>query len=169
MNPETKSTYLEERILMASPLELTQILYDGAVDRVRMARWHLKEGDAFGRSRAVSKAQDILTELTLALNSTESKDSSAKYSAIYRQLQKRLVDAHMQQSDGIFAEVEAALAAMARNWRGVTDLVRQGSPKTEESHTQAVHVSQSGVVYAADATMNLSEVELARSTRSWSL
>ena len=107
--------------------------------------------------------------MTLALNSRESKDSSANYSVIYRQLQKRLTDAHLQQSDGIFAEVEAALAAMARNWRGVTDLLRQGSRKTEESHSQAVDVSRSGVVYGADATLNLSEVELARSTRSWSL
>ena len=169
MNPETKSTYLEERILTAGPLELTQILYDGAVDQVRMARRHLKEGDAFGRSRAVSKAQDILTELTLALNPTESKDSSVKYSVIYHQLQKRLVDAHMQQSDGIFSEVEAALAAMEQNWRGVTNLVREGSRKPEESRPQAVDVSRSGMAYGADATLNLAEVELERPTRSWSL
>jgi flagellar secretion chaperone FliS len=169
MYPGTESTYLEERILTASPLELIQILYDAAADRVRAARLYLKEGDALARSRAVSKAQDILTELTLALNSKEGKDSSATFSAIYGYLKKRLFEAHMHQSDAIFAEVEATLTAMAQNWRGVTNLLCQVSQKTEEDQPQPVEVSRSGIVYAADATANAADGELSRSTRSWNL
>ena len=83
MPTETTSTYLEERILSATPLELIEILYDAAVDRVRAARRHLKEGDAMARSQAVSKTLEILSELSLALKSEEAKDSAATYSAIY--------------------------------------------------------------------------------------
>src|SRR5436309_2788035 len=165
MYPDTESTYLEERILTASPLELIQILYDAAGDRVRAARLYLKEGDALARSRAVSKAQDILTELTLALNSKEGKDSSATFSAIYDYLRKRLFEAHLHQSDAILAEVEATLAAMAQNWRGVTNLLCQVSGKTEEDRPQSVNVGQSGIAYAADATVNTPDGELSSSTR----
>ena|SRR5882762_9844063 len=169
MYPVTEFTYLEEKILTASPLELIQILYDAAGDRVRAARLYLKEGDALARSRAVSKAQDVLTELTLALNSKEGEASSATFSAIYSYLRKRLFDAHMHQSDAIFAEVEATLAAMAQNWRGVTNLLCQVGRNTEADHPQPVEVPRSGIVYAADATLNAADGELSRSTRSWNL
>src|SRR5436190_15496871 len=121
MTTETTSTYLEERILSATPLELIEILYTAAIDRVRSARRHLSTDDAMARSEDVSKTLAILSELTLALDGKEASESAATYSAIYLYLQKRLVEAHSQQSDSIFAEVEEMLASLAENWRGVKD------------------------------------------------
>ena len=136
MHTVTQSTYLEERILTASPLELVQILYDAAVDHVREARRHLSEGDALARSNDVSKTLEILSELTMALHEQEANEYSAAYSAIYQHLQRRLLEAHTKKSDSILAEVEETLASMAGNWRGVKELINgaassNAAPKEE--------------------------------------
>jgi len=125
MYTDTQSTYLEERILTASPLELVQILYDAAVDHVREARRHLSGGDALARSNDVSKTLEILSELSMALNEQDTNEYSATYSAIYLHLQRRLLEAHTKKSDVILAEVEKTLVSMAGNWRGVKELIQQ--------------------------------------------
>ena len=123
MYTETQSTYLEERILTATPLELVQILYDAAVEQVREARRHLSQGDALARSNNISKALEILSELTMALKEENSNQYSAFYGALYQNLQKKLIEAHSTKSDAILADVEQALYSMASNWRGVKELI----------------------------------------------
>jgi len=156
MTTETTSTYLEERILSATPLELIEILYDAAIDRVRTARLHLQAGDPMARSHDVSKALAILSELTLALDGKEAKDSAATYSAIYLYLQKRLTEAHAQQSDTIFAEVEEMLGSLAENWRGVRDLVQKSRLAMEQNTVEATVVDSGSP-------------DPARPARSWNL
>ena len=136
MQTHSQSTYLEERILTASPLELVQILYDAAVDHVREARRHLSQEDALARSNDVSKTLEILSELTMALNSEETNEYSTAYSAIYQHLQRRLLEAHTKKSDRILAEVEEALVSMAGNWRGVKELIQSAAASTVASEAQ---------------------------------
>jgi len=170
MNSESNSTYFEERILSATPLELIQILYDAALDRVRSARRHLNSGDAMARSHDVSKALEIFCELILSLSDREAKDSAATYSAIYRHLQKQLTEAHSQPSDSIFAEVEDTLAAMAHNWRGVKDLVQKSAPEPAERHEQLLaDVPGLEMMYTAEATVEPANGDPGRSGRCWNL
>ena len=136
MYTETQSTYLEERILTATPLELVQILYDAAVEQVREARRHLSQGDALARSNNVSKALEILSELTLALNEENSNEYSAYYGALYQSLQKKLIEAHSTKSDAILADVEQALYSMAKNWRGVKELIDSAAATVKSEETE---------------------------------
>jgi flagellar protein FliS len=136
MHTDTQSTYLEERILTASPLELVQILYDAAVDHVREARRHLSKEDALARSNDVSKTLEILSELTMALNGQDANEYSAAYSAIYQHLQRRLLEAHTKKSDSILAEVEETLVSMASNWREVKELIISSTSATVASEQE---------------------------------
>lgn len=155
MNSEMTSTYLEERILSATPLELIAILYDAAIDRLRAARLYLSTGDAMERSKEVSKALEILSELTLTLNDKEAKDSAATYSAIYLYLQRRLVEAHSRKDDAIFAEVEEMLASLAENWRGIREMVQKSRAEMDAS--------------GAGATAELLNADPEQPARSWNL
>ena len=170
MPTETTSTYLEERILSATPLELIEILYDAAVDRVRAARRHLKEGDAMARSQAVSKTLEILSELSLALKSEEAKDSAATYSAIYLYLQRRLVEAHSKQSDDIFAEVEEMLGSVAENWRGVKELVQKSRVEMDANSPEPpAEADPTDIAYTKDAMVESAAGDPARPARCWNL
>jgi flagellar protein FliS len=170
MLTETTSTYLEERILSATPLELIEILYDAAIDRVRAARLQLSKSDAMARSHDVSKALEILAELTLALKSEDAKDSAATYSAIYIYLQKRLVEAHSQQSDSMFAEVEEMLGSLAENWRGIKDLVHESRVAMDRSTQEHLAAAPpADTAYNADAIVEPANSDPARPARCWNL
>ncbi|MGH9719657.1 MAG: flagellar export chaperone FliS, partial [Bryobacteraceae bacterium] len=61
-------TYLEQKILGASPLELVRILYHASLDSVRAARRHLAAGDIAARSAQIDRATRILLELTSSVD-----------------------------------------------------------------------------------------------------
>ena len=122
------------------------------------------------RSQDVSKALEILSELTLALKSEEAKDSAATYSAIYLYLQKRLVEAHSKQSDSIFAEVEEMLGSVAENWRGIRDLVQKSRLAMDESTpAPLVDAPPVDIAYTAEATVEPADADPARRARCWNL
>jgi flagellar protein FliS len=116
MYQNAHETYLEGRIASADPLELVGLLYQGASGAVREARSHLSEGDISARSRAISKAYDILTELTVSLDHTSGADLSRRLEQLYGYMQRRLLEANFQQSDEPLAEVLALLITVGESW-----------------------------------------------------
>jgi len=116
MYQNAHETYLEGRIASADPLELVGLLYQGASGAVRDARRHLSESDITARSRAISKAYDILTELTVSLDHASGGELSRRLEQMYDYMQRRLLEANFQQADGPLAEVLALLATLGEAW-----------------------------------------------------
>ena len=110
-------TYIEEEILTADPVQLIQLLYRGALDSITSARRYLKLGDIRARSRAISKAMTIVTELSLSLNHTAGGELSAKLAELYAYTQTLLIQANVNQSDPPLAEAERLLSTLLDGWQ----------------------------------------------------
>lgn len=110
-------TYVEEEILTADPVQLIQLLYRGALDSITSARRYLKLGDIRARSRAISKAMTIVTELSLSLNHTAGGDLSPKLAELYAYTQTLLIQANVNQSDPPLAEAERLLSTLLDGWQ----------------------------------------------------
>ena len=119
MSHNGHDAYLEGRILSADPLELVRMLYQGCTDAVREARRRLADGDIAARSGAISDANAILTELTASLDSERGGEISRKLALLYDYMQRRLIDANIQQADEPLAEVLSLLATLGEAWDGV--------------------------------------------------
>ena len=113
------SAYLEGRILSADPLELVRLLLQGCSDSVREARRCLAESEIEGRSRAISKACDILTELMASLDRERGGEIAARLAQLYDYIQRQLLNAHVRQVDEPLAEVLGLLATLGEGWAGV--------------------------------------------------
>lgn len=118
MSHQGHDAYLEGRILSADPLELVRLLCQGAGNAVRDARRRLAEGDIVGRSRAVSNAYDILAELLAALDHSRGGELAGRLALLYDYMQRRLLEANLQQSDAPLAEVLNLLATLSEAWAG---------------------------------------------------
>jgi flagellar secretion chaperone FliS len=114
-------TYAGEEILAADPIKLVQLLYQGATEAVSGARAKLARGDIRGRSGDVSKAIEILSELSSSLNQEKGYDLSARLAELYDYMQRRLIEGHQQQADSPFAEVERLLLTLGEAWSGIED------------------------------------------------
>jgi len=117
-NPYTN--YLDANVLTAEPVELVRILYQGALDSVGDARVHLATGDILARSKAVSKAGDILRELSVSLNHKAEPALARNLAELYDYMQRRLLTAQHEQSDEPLAEVAGLLGTLSEAWDQLT-------------------------------------------------
>src|SRR5579871_350900 len=91
-------SYLEDDILTADPVRLIQLLYRGALDSISAARRYLKLGDIRARSRAISKAMRIITELALSLDHKVGGEVSKNLAELYAYAQQLIIQGNVKQS-----------------------------------------------------------------------
>jgi flagellar protein FliS len=142
-------TYLESRVLSADPVELVNLLCKACTVAVREARYHLAEGRIAERSREINKAYEILVELTVSLDHGRGGEISQRLAQLYDYMQRRLLDANMQQSEAPLAEVLSLLSTLSEAWAGVRASAATGegqapsewapapNPETSSPWTQA--------------------------------
>ncbi len=118
-------TYLENEILSASPIRLIQILYTAALDSIASARRSLRAGDIRARSRAITKAMRIVTELSRSLNREAGGELSRNLANVYSYVLKLLIESNAKQTEKPLAEAEQLLSTLADAW------VRCAAPASE--------------------------------------
>jgi flagellar secretion chaperone FliS len=147
--------YIENRVLSAEPLELVHMLYQGAIRAVQDARHHLANGKIMERSRAITKACAILTELTAALNPAAGGDLAKRLANLYDYMRRKLLEANFRQSDEPLGEVLSLLATLAEGWAEIS--------KRRETPVAANSPWSEAPAYPG------TETEKAYSSGSWSL
>ncbi len=108
--------YFESKVLSADPMELIQILYEAALECIQKARRHLQEGNIIGRSKEISRAVAILTELELAVDRGAGAHLSANLIELYDYLKRRLIEANIRQIEVPLAEASTLLGTLLEGW-----------------------------------------------------
>lgn len=119
MRTNPYQTYLNDEILTADPVKLVQLLYGGAIEAVTRARTMLAQGDIMARSAAVTKAIEIIAELSSSLDHERGGELSGRLASLYDYMQRRLIDAHREQADPPLAEVDRILHTLEEAWSEV--------------------------------------------------
>jgi flagellar secretion chaperone FliS len=144
-----QDTYLEQRVLSAGPLELVNLLYQAATGAVRDARRHLAAGEILARSRAISKACGILTELITSLDHQRGGELSQRLAQLYDYMQRRLLEANRGQIDEPLAEVLSLLATLGNAWEAIKPAAQRAEPKENGwMSTPRVEAGEAGVAAA---------------------
>jgi flagellar protein FliS len=139
--------YLEDRILSADPVELVHLLYEACTTAVADARRHLVSGEIMARARSISKACEILSELTASLDHDRGGDLSHRLEQLYGYMHRRLLEANFQQSDKPLEEVAGLLATLSEAWEGVRRQTKPEDPpaapwmSTIPQEAELVHAS----------------------------
>lgn len=111
--------YFESRVLSADPLELVRMLYRAATNAVQDARHHLAAGEICRRSRCISRACGILTELMSSVDRERGGEIAQQLVLLYDYMQRRLVDANIRQADEPLAEVLGLLLTLEEGWAAI--------------------------------------------------
>ncbi|MBI5084539.1 MAG: flagellar export chaperone FliS [Acidobacteria bacterium] len=124
--------HLAEAVNSASPLELVALLYSKLSGSVAAARRCLAAGDIAGRARHVSRAMEILVELSIALDRKRGGEVAANLASIYAFALAALQEANAAQSDGPLEATERVLAPLAEAWRELCPAAWDGSASAPE-------------------------------------
>lgn len=89
------NAYLKMKVLTASPVELRLMLYEGAIKFCRQARHGLVHKDLEGLYNGLTRAQNIVLELTSSLNPEHDASLCERLSSLYSYIYRRLIDSHM--------------------------------------------------------------------------
>src|SRR5579875_1573426 len=124
-------------------MDLVIALYEGAIESTRQANQYFHSGDVWARSRAVSKAHKILTELLISVDLDKGGAVSQNLRKLYIYMQRRLLEAHAKQSPEAFAEVERLLSSLLDAWRVVAANTRRAEAATFVSQDREMEGFQS--------------------------
>jgi flagellar secretion chaperone FliS len=113
------TSYVEQKTLSASPLELVAMLYSKAISEIREARLRLAARNIELRSKAISKACDTIGELDGSLNMEAGGELSQRLRNLYRYCLVRLLDANLHQADEPLAEVLGLLVTLSEGWQSI--------------------------------------------------
>jgi flagellar protein FliS len=85
--------YLRTKVLTATPEQLQLMLYDGAIRFAEQGRVALENKNFEASFTAISRALNIITELTSTLNHKVAPDLCGKLAALYNYVYRNLVKA----------------------------------------------------------------------------
>jgi flagellar protein FliS len=115
-NPGGANAYLKTKVMTASPLELRQMLIDGAIRFAETARDGLQKKDFEALYTGVTRCQAILMELINALDARRSPDLCRQLAALYTYMYTRLMRASTERSLPLLDEVLNLLRYERETW-----------------------------------------------------
>ncbi len=117
--------YANNKIMTASPAELTLMLYEGAIKFCNIAIMGIEEGNIEKAHNNIVKVQHIIEEFQSTL---DHKYPVAKdFDNVYSYLKTRLIEANIKKDKEIVEEVLAHLRTMRDTWKEVMHLTKNGT------------------------------------------
>ncbi len=116
--------YQNNKIMTASPAELTLMLYEGAIKFCNIGIAAIEENDIPKAHLNIVKVQKIIDYLrqTLDMKYPVAKD----FENIYTYLSRRLVEANIKKDKEILEEVNTHLRSVRDNWKEVMRVGKEG-------------------------------------------
>ncbi len=103
----------------ADPHRLTQLLFEGALQRIAEAKGHQQRGQHGKLGEALGKALGIISGLQAALNREAGGEIAANLYDLYDYMARRLVKVHVDKTDEALVEVAALLTEIKTAWDGI--------------------------------------------------
>lgn len=121
--PNPYAQYSNNKVLTASPAELTLMLYEGAIKFCNMAENAMEQKDVEKIHKNILKVQNIIAYLrqTLDMKYSVAQD----FERIYVYLERRLVEANVKKDKAILAEINLHLHSVRDNWKEVMRINRE--------------------------------------------
>jgi flagellar secretion chaperone FliS len=111
-----KQVDLETRISAASPHKLIQMLYEGAVERLSVARGALAREDMATKGIMIGKAISILSGLRDSLDRGVESELPDNLDRLYEYMQFRLLEANRENNEKAIAEVLELIKTVKSGW-----------------------------------------------------
>lgn len=109
--------YQNNKVMTASPAELTLLLYEGAIKFCNIAIMGIEQKNIQKAHDNIVKVQKIIDELR---NTLDMKYPVAKhFDNIYEYLQRRLVEANVKKDKEILEEINMHLRSVRDTWKEV--------------------------------------------------
>jgi len=105
--------------MTADPRKLVMLCYEGAIDNLKIGKQRIAEEDFEARSKALDKAQDIISELLCSLNSEKGGSIAKGLDSLYNYMLRRIMHADLKNDVRAIDEVIGMLTELKTAWEEI--------------------------------------------------
>ncbi|OCA55927.1 flagellar export chaperone FliS [Photorhabdus namnaonensis] len=111
---------MESEIMNASPYQLIQILFNGALSALRRAIILMEQGNIAEKGAAISKAINIIDNgLKQGLDNEKGGELAHNLASLYDYMTQRLLHANLRNDEPAITEVIKLLTEISDAWRQI--------------------------------------------------
>lgn len=113
----------------ASQHRLVQMLMEGFLSRVSIAKGHMERDEIEDKGKSISSAMAIISALKSSLDLEAGGEIAANLDDLYGYMYNRLVDAHANNEVRALVEVSNLMAQVKSAWDAMPDEIKNSPPK----------------------------------------
>ncbi|MFD1206731.1 MULTISPECIES: flagellar export chaperone FliS [Sporosarcina] len=117
------ATYQNNSVNTSTPGELTLMLYNGCLKFIHQAKKALETGDIEEKNKATQKAQAIVSELMVTLDTSVAV--SEQMMTLYDFVNNRLLEANIKNESKFYDEAADIMTEFRDTWKQVIQINRQ--------------------------------------------
>lgn len=114
-----KQVNTHAQVLDADPHRLIAMLFDGALERIAYARGAMERKDVALKGEFIGKAIAIVGALQDSLDFEQGGEIARNLDSLYDYMQRRLLEANVQNDTAILAEVASLLQEIREGWNAI--------------------------------------------------
>ncbi|WP_166252405.1 flagellar export chaperone FliS [Marinobacter salicampi] len=105
----------------ADPHKLIQLLYNGALERINMAKARMQAKDYAGKGKLIIKAIEIVGGLRSFLDFEKGGELASRLESLYEYMERTLFEANVRNDPAKLDEVAGLLRQVKEGWDGIRD------------------------------------------------
>ncbi|WP_144822341.1 flagellar export chaperone FliS [Marinobacter piscensis] len=105
----------------ADPHKLIQLLYNGALERINMAKARMQAKDYESKGKLIGKAIEIIGGLRSFLDFEKGGDLAARLEGLYDYMERALLEASARNDMAKLDEVANLLRSVKEGWDGIRE------------------------------------------------
>lgn len=114
--------------MVADKVELIQMLFDGLLESMVMARGHIERGAIEEKIKSLARAGRIVVGLQTGLDLSRGGDLARNLHELYDYVSRRLVHVNAYNDLGVLQELLSLIGDISQAWRDVPKLLAGTAP-----------------------------------------
>lgn len=127
----------------ATPHRLITMLLEGALEKIAQAKGFMNRGEIPEKGSYISWAISIIEGLRISLDAEKGEDIAANLEALYDFMERRLVEANIQNSPEILDEVSGLLHTIKEAWVSIPDNIKDKNQDTKPDGEASSNITNS--------------------------
>lgn len=127
-----KKIDLQTSILKADAHRLVQMLFEGAIERLTMAKGHMERKEYELTGKKISLSIAIIGGLQTSLELKVGGDVARNLNDLYSYMQNRLLEANLKQDSRVIDEVIVLIKEIKSGWDEIPTLLKDTSQELKE-------------------------------------
>ena len=118
---------LKTRLASADPFEVTQMLMEGALESMKIAKINIQNNDLENKSKFIAKATSIIDSLRLSLNHDAGGELASNLESLYVYMSDSLLESSINNDIAKISEVVDLLSEIKVAWDQISERDRQSA------------------------------------------